>query len=163
MKAGADFVPEAVDLCKQYKTYDWLPPSDQIDKRVHDPILQRRIQGSVDKELKRRGYERLTTGDPDFKVSYYVGVEGKLDIGSVNTYYGYGWYGPTGMVMYSSGRTREYDEGTFILDIVDAPTRDLVWRGIAQAKLTTSLDPNVRQAQIDKAVQKVLSMFPPRG
>lgn len=163
MQVGADYVPEAVELCRGYKTYEWLPPSDQIDERIRSPFLQRRIQGSVDKELEGRGYQRLASGQPDFKLSYYVGVEGKLDIGTVNTYYGYSWYGPSGMVMYSSGRTRQYDEGTLVLDVVDAASGDLVWRGIAQTKLTTSLDPNVRQAQIDEAVQKILSRFPPKG
>ena len=162
MEVGADFVPEAPKVTKNYKTYDWLPPSEEMEKELRNPILQGRITEAFDGQFKARGYERTTTGNPDFKVSYFVMVEGKMDIGAMNTYYGYDWYGATGMIMYSQTRSQEYDEGTIVLDVVDGATNGLVWRGIARAKVTTSLDPNKRQAQINEAARKILNQFPPK-
>jgi hypothetical protein len=43
---------------------------------------------------------------------------------------------------------QEYTEGTLILDVLDAATKSLVWRGTAQAEVLPSVDVPTREACI---------------
>jgi hypothetical protein len=72
--------------------------------------------------------------------------------------------------MHGSGGTHEltsklnvyeYEEGTFVLDFVDAKSRELVWRGIAQGEVQNYSSPVKRNERINNVVQNVLSKFPP--
>jgi len=57
---------------------------------------------------------------------------------------------------------RKYDEGTLILEVVDAASGRLVWRGWAQAEVKSKADPGQREARIWEAVAKILDQFPPK-
>jgi len=57
--------------------------------------------------------------------------------------------------------TRQYREGTLILDVVDAGADAVVWRGSAQAQLAGSGEPLTRRARIQEAVRRILERFPP--
>ncbi len=57
---------------------------------------------------------------------------------------------------------REYQEGSLIIEIIDAPTDQTIWRGWAQAEIKPSARPEERREQIHTAVQKILARFPAR-
>ena len=57
----------------------------------------------------------------------------------------------------------EYTEGTLILDVLDAATKSLVWRGTAQAEALPSVDVSTPQARIREAVRRILERFPPKA
>ena len=56
----------------------------------------------------------------------------------------------------------EYDEGTLILDIVDAESRTLIWRGSARAEVSATVAPETREARVREAVRRILEQFPPK-
>ena len=58
--------------------------------------------------------------------------------------------------------TREFNEGTLILDIIDSPTQRHVWRGWAQGEIQKTVEPGVREKRIREAVRKILDEFPPK-
>jgi len=39
----------------------------------------------------------------------------------------------------------------------------LVWRGVAEGQVDQTQDPEKRRARINKAIQKILEEFPPKG
>ncbi len=55
----------------------------------------------------------------------------------------------------------EYDEGTLILDVIDGESRELAWRGVAQAKISRNSSPDQRGRKINEAVSKIFANFPP--
>jgi hypothetical protein len=119
----------------------------------------------VNQELQTRGY-RLVDENPDFKVGWHGAIDQKLDVGTMDSYYGYGWgswYSP----YYGGGAphtyVREYEEGTLILDVVDAASNKLVWRGTAQAELSSNSSAEKRQERLNEAVSKILEDFPPKA
>ena len=57
---------------------------------------------------------------------------------------------------------REYREGTLILDVVDASSNKLAWRGTAQAELSEKSDAKKSQKLINEAVDEMLEKFPPK-
>jgi hypothetical protein len=54
-----------------------------------------------------------------------------------------------------------YEVGTLILDFVDADSRELIWRGSAEAVMDVSVGPEYRKKKINEAVGMVLTYFPP--
>ena len=154
--ATADFDPEA--SFTDYEVYQWMrrPPQENTGvESVYRRRVQNRIRANTDSILAVKGYREVAT-DPDFWVVYLVGAEGKLDIQSSPMYGSYGmvWGGEVG--------TTEYTEGTVIIDVVDAQSNQLVWRGRAIAKIyEEQLRPDEVDALVLEAVRQILERFPP--
>jgi hypothetical protein len=55
----------------------------------------------------------------------------------------------------------DYEEGTLLLDLVDALTNQVVWRGWAQDVVDGLAEDQVRmEAEIDEAVRRIFERFP---
>ncbi len=82
----------------------------------------------------------------------------------MDAFYGYPWgpfYGPS-VAAVPETYVREYEEGSLILDVVDAKAKQLVWRGTAEAELSDNPSASDTRQRIDEAVGQVLSRFPPK-
>ena len=151
-----DYDPETnyTDL----KTFNWMSVS--VQENIHT-LNVKRIQKAVNAQLETKGC-KMTTDSPDFLISMHVAKEEKMDVRAWNYSYG-------GRAMLHGGSyaattqydVYQYEEGTFILDFVDAKSMELIWRGIAQGEVQNYSNPVKRNERIDNVVQKVLSNFPP--
>jgi len=149
----------------QMQTYDWLPTPEGAD--IND-ISVERVKKAVNAELKAKGLQ-LSSQDPDFMIAEHMGAEEKVQIN--NWGYAYGpydgyWGGHWGRG--GSGASRgvseyRYEEGTLILDFVDAETNKLIWRGAAKAEIDRTNTPEKKDKLVAEAVQKILKSFPPQG
>ncbi len=150
------------------KTYNWIPepPKASSDPRIDNPFIERRIRDAVDNQLAAQGYERGLSGDSDFLVGYHVALEKKLAVSTMNEYYGVvvgprwhysspRWYG-------SETYVYDYDEGSLVLDIIEAGSRKLIWRGSALARVDTTASAERKTKRINEAVQRILAQFPPK-
>ena len=159
MSIRSDFNPQA-DF-SQYSTYAWLPAPQTGDPRVDNALIEGRIKTAVDQTLADKGYRQAAADQATFWVGYHLSIEGQMDVTTVNSYYGYGWgpwyYGPG----YRDTQVRYYDQGTLLIDIVDAEAKELVWRGTAEAEVRAEMNPEKRQQRINEAVSKILQRFPP--
>ena len=163
------------------KTYDWLPIHEEADISSLDI---KRIRNSVNSQLKTKGL-KITSDNPDFLIVVHVGKEQKLNItnwgydyGPYGGYwggYGYGPYGRSWRGYYGPywgywggywepGRVSiyEYEEGSLILDFVDAKTKELIWHGSAKAIVGNEKTPEERQKKIYETIQKILEKYPPQ-
>jgi len=149
----SDFDP-AVDFTR-FKTYAQVPPPERGDKeRVPvGPFLDGRIRAALDRELPLRGLVKAEGADSDLLVGYYLVLRDRVDWGFVSTYWGWGWVGVS-PVPYS------YTEGSLIVDLVDAKSRRLVWRGWATDALDPLGDPIRAQKRVDVAIAKILEKCP---
>ncbi|UCG89200.1 MAG: DUF4136 domain-containing protein [Gemmatimonadota bacterium] len=164
-----DYNPGAVTEMRAYRTYNWLPEPAEgrgSDARVNNPITIQRIVTAIETALEAKGFQKVTS-DADFKVGWHGAINSQTNYVTYNDYYGYGWggwgYGGWGT---TTSRTSAYtiDQGTLIIDIVDAASNELVWRGMAQAEVgQPSRDPEERQQQLNGVCERVLASFPPRG
>jgi hypothetical protein len=64
-------------------------------------------------------------------------------------YYGYGMAGP----IYTETEVIEYDEGTLVVDIWDAATMQLIWRGTVTRVFSDNI--NKAERQIVKSIQSM--------
>ena len=133
--------------------------------------MEQRIRAAVERELEMKGFERVTSGDADFKVAFHVVAEEKLDVRTLDNYsydyYGYRrfgrpfYYGYLGPGFVTRSYVREYLEGTVILDIVDAKKNELIWRGWASKALAHNPEADRVNMYVSEAVGKILEEFPP--
>jgi hypothetical protein len=137
------------------KTYQLLtPPTDS----TVDSLSRDRVTNAINSGLVARGYSEVDA-DPDFLVAYHVGSQNKIEVSDWGYVYGRraGYYG----ARVSAVDVYEYREGSLIVDIVDAKTHKLIWRGTARKVLDTNPTPEQRTETINVAVEKILEHFPP--
>ena len=157
----------------RYKTFDWLPfPEDtQIDE-----LNRARFVSAVESNLTKKGFTQ-DTSKPDFVIATHFGKENKIDITNwgysyaPSIYYGGHGYLHTGIHSYgyADGYTitggisvYEYEQGTLILDIVDADTKKLIWRATAKEIIRPAATPEKQTEKVNNAVTKILENFPPK-
>ena len=128
--------------------------------RVGDPLIDKRIVAALEAQLAAKG---LTPAEsPDVFVLYHVAFDKEKDISAWSTGggpYGYRWGGGWGT---TDVRVREILIGTLVIDIVDAKTNSMVWRGIGVKEIDTNAKPEKREENIRKAVTKILKSYPPK-
>ena len=143
------------------KTFDFMPVPVQSNINT---LNVKRIQDAVRNQLESKGYTQ-TLDNPDFQIAMHLSKQEKTRVKEV----------PDRGYTYTFGRrinwgdntvsrridVYEYEEGTLILDIVDAQSNELSWRGVAKAEVLHYTNPEKREKRINKAVQKILKNFPP--
>jgi hypothetical protein len=141
----------------QYRTFAWGPP-DALptgDPRLdNNPFFRDHMQGAVERELAARGYRRSDGGDADLLVHYHAAVNRRIEAVGVDAKYGYSYGEPQPQII-------EYDQGTLVVDIVDARTKRVIWRGWAQESVQGIIEDQDRMDRhIDRAVRRMLALLP---
>jgi hypothetical protein len=165
-RVSSDFDRDAVFA--YYNTFDWLSPPARASEEVRsdtDPdgpfernsLLDKRIRSAVNANLTARGFRYLESGEADFRMNYYVRFKDKL-YATGNDFGYWGRYYRGGFGSGFNYSVRQYQEGTIILDIIDRKQDQLVWRGWA---VTRSSDGNLDEAEVSRAVARILERFPP--
>ena len=150
-----DFDPDA--KFEGLETYRWI--ESKVDEDA-DPLVLGRVKRAVDDGLAAAGYRKIESGGADFGVAAHLRSRQRIavrDTGYVGPYYGYGYahWVDRRVDVY------EYEEGSLILDVVDAKTNKLVWRGVARAAVPENPKPEERTKLVNEAVTKLLADFPP--
>jgi hypothetical protein len=154
-----DWDPEA-DFAA-LRTWAWLEHASQETDHplLKSPLLHERVQRAVEDELGMRGYRQVSANQADFRVGYHMSLEQKLDVLTIDRMYGYGrWGGWT----YPETYVTEYQEGTLILDVVDARRGKLAWRGWAARPIYEQPSPEESEKNIREAVAAILERYPPK-
>lgn len=144
-----------------YRSYRWLEPNEPpLDALAGNPLLKRRFVKAVDQVLQAMGYVPADSNEPDFQVYVHGTVQQRMHVHEGVTV-GYGYYGRYGGMDIRHMDVSYYDEGTLILDIIDSPKSELVWRGWVTQVIHDYRDPRQAEAAADKAVRGILANFPP--
>jgi hypothetical protein len=139
----------------KYKTWAWLPGG----KTDIDSMSEQRIRTAVEAELPHHGLAKADEG-ADLAVTFQISIQHKIKQSKATVGVGYSW-GPA-HVGVSGSPSKSYDEGTLILDLVDAKTKILIWRGTATGTVSKDYSPEERQERIRTAVYHLLSDYPPK-
>ena len=150
------------------RTYAWLEgktPSNDV--RINNSLIINRVVNAVNTNLQSSGYQLVDKDKADFYVNWFGGIQDKIRLETINTYYGamgyddYAWgyrgYWPGFIRTYSF----EYQEGTLIIDIADSKNKQLLWRGTGQDYLEENPTPEQITENINRTVTEILSNFPP--
>ena len=169
LSAGMAFLFSAAALAQQvktdydrnadfgrYKTYSW--------QNIHaaNPLWVDRIKAAVGSALAAKGWTEVESGG-DISI---MAMEMTEDHRTLNTYYdnfgggwGWRWGGGFGDNFGTATTTEQtYTVGTLVVDLFDAGTKMLVWRGSASGTISARSDRNIKK--LDKGVQKMFEHFP---
>jgi len=155
LTAGADYEP-GYDFA-QYTSFTWDDPDPRPtgDPRLDgNPFFVHRLHAAIHWELSMRGIVEHASG-PALSVHHHVSVRDRVEVFEADRAAGYtSEYGEGTQVI-------QYEEGTFLVDIADARTNAVLWRGWAQLDVTRALDdPDVMKEQIDQSIAKMFESFP---
>jgi hypothetical protein len=145
------------------------PRQGSQENLLISPFTFSHIHSVVEQEFSQRYKEVGGELSPDFIVSYHIVIEEKLDPGSYDRLYGFGGYGygrgyrayPSPLFYGTTGGPRVYNQGSLIIDLVDAETKNPIWRGVSEKRLRKSLAPSQQREILTNAVREVLAQFPP--
>lgn len=115
------------------------------DALADNPIIAKRVAEALRRELSAAGMQE--SPQPQFWIAYYASVKDRMDIRT------YGWGRP-----YWGGQqieTQHYQDGTLVVDFIEAKTENHVWRG----SMTDTVEPNRKHDKLEKAIAKLVRKF----
>jgi hypothetical protein len=138
---------ESVDFTR-FKTF----AISEDDVRSQSPALnseltQKRVEGEVERALTARGLEK--SAQPDLDVIFSLGS----DPGTKTERLPARWRGRGRAVRVPNMA------GTLVIDLRDAETRSLVWRGVA---MEDERDPVKLATRLDDMVRRTIARYPPK-
>jgi uncharacterized protein DUF4136 len=127
---------------------------------LNDEFNHTRIVNAVDAQLQAKGLTKVEAGDrPDVLVAYHASFDRDLQItGFASGWGGYHFAGNR----TASARTEQIVVGTLAVDVVDATTDAIVWRGVATKDVDVKADPQKRDRNINRAAERLFKNFPPK-
>ena len=140
-----------------------------VTRMPNDPLMRNelwdsRIRNGLSSHFVEVLFTKVDDGEPNFLVNYFMGLEKSYDIRYLNYgfpgYWGrmnrygrwYGWGPPYGRV---DVWRIPYTESTLIVDVIDARTNHLVWRGYD----TQTIDFEKSEKTIHKSVENLTKRF----
>ena len=134
----------------QYKTYSWEKVQTQNQLWVD------RIKEAVNAALTAKGLTPVESGG-DISI---VAIEMTKNQQNLNTFYdGFGGGWRWGGFGEATTTVDNYKVGTLVVDLFDAHTKTLLWRGSSSDTLSDKSDKNIKN--LDKGAQKMFDHFPP--
>ena len=147
LETGADF--------SQYRTWDWGAPDNLPtgDPRLdNNAFFIDHLTGAIEHALARQGLTRVDAGiKPDLLFHYHANVNQRFDVVEATDCIGGD----------CKAQAIDYDQGTLVIDAVDARTNKLVWRSWAQDSVQGVIDnQDALERKVDEAVATMFAQFP---
>lgn len=160
----------SVDFTR-YQTFAFVKPDVKVgDNPIYNSsLLMGTIEGNLVRELTKRGLHEQP-GSPDLLVKVHTFTENKTRnvytgtaYGPLYPYWGFsrfgywpfwgGYYGG-----WNQGYHPEnYTQGTLLVDLMDAHSAKLLWRGAVQGVVD---NPNRLERQVARGVHKMMKDYP---
>lgn len=150
----------------EYETYTfggWVKDSDKI---LTD-FDKKRITDALSNEFSSRGMSYVESGG-DAVITLFIVVNQKTSTTAYTNFNGgMGYYGRRGWGMGYRGmglsatttyNQNDYLEGTFVVDMYDSKSKELIWQGIITSVVKEN--PEKKEKSIPKKVKKLMKKFP---
>lgn len=150
----------------QYHTYSWGKVN------TSDPFYVSRIQQAVNKQLQSKGWQLVPSGgavtvfandklhNQQETQTMYDGFGGGWGAGW--GWGGWGWGGGWADPGFGTATTTTTNQqvANLVIDLFDASSKKLLWRGLATADLSTNANKNTNSLNND--IGKMFHDFPPK-
>jgi hypothetical protein len=150
----------------QYQTYSWGTV------KTADPFFASRIQQAVDKQLQSKGWQLLPSGGA-VTVFANDNLHNQKETQTMYDGFGGGWGGGWGWGGWGWGggwadpgfgtattTTTNQSVSNLVIDLFDAKSKNLLWRGLATADLSTNANKNT--SSLNNDIGKMFKDFPPK-
>jgi hypothetical protein len=133
------------------RTYAWQPSPSPAKG-----VWNQRIVDDIDKQLQAKGLAKVDS-NPDVWVVYTRTIrKDQSDVGG-GYVIGPSWGGSESGV---PAIPETFEEGTLVVQIAAAKTKQVVWRGSASRTLSDNNKKNLKN--LDQAIAKLLEDYPPK-
>jgi hypothetical protein len=122
-----------------------------MDPMLATSLVGRAMRQDLTQAFAQRGYQPVDSA-PDFYVAYYAGTGKVVDTRVAQTQ-----YHVDGQKI--STQTFEYPAGTIVIDVVDARSDSLAWRGTGITRIPDNPDEYSRA--IRTAINEIVAQVPP--
>jgi Domain of unknown function (DUF4136) len=136
-----------------YKTYSW------IKVQSGDSLWDGRIQQDVDAQLAAKGWTKVDSNG-DAAVSAFRSTQNQQSLETFYNGFGGGWRWRGGGMGISTTTTEVTKVGNLVVDVFDAHTHNLLWRGQDSQDLSSNADKNIQKLQKD--INSMFKHFPPK-
>lgn len=128
-----------------YRTYAWTPGT-----AFAVSLVEQSIHAGVNAQLQAKGLTQVNA-NPNVYVATHVTTRQVPQVIANG-------FGPWG---YGGGVATlgSYTEGTLVVDLYDANTKKMVWRGVSTSTVSSKQQKNTEK--IDKALAKMFERYPP--
>ncbi len=149
-----------------YKTFKWgRTPNTSLSGQ--SPLMHSRIKNGIEFYLVEGGKIEVDE-DPDLYVTYHTSTSDETQFSISGMGYGFStgwswdpyWGGTSGMSGGGANTTTNvstYKSGTLVIDIWDARTKNIVWRGTAESAIPEN--PKKAAKKIEKILQQMVDRF----
>ena len=156
MKVTTDW-SESADF-DRFETFIYKDSDQNLSSA--NPLNHRRVIDAINREMVAEGFVEVDE-NPDVFVTYYAGIDEQIVLNSTSTGYSHGsrWHrGGVGMgsTTTTSSTVRT---GTLVIDMLDAPANELIWRG--RVSDTLNSNPDQVTDSINRGIARVFEQFPP--
>ena len=140
----------------RYKTYSWGQNTSS-----GNPVADQHIVEWIEAQLAAAGWTKVGRDEGEVVVAEHATVKNDTTVDTFYTGWGTGWgwagAGPTS----GSGITvtQALRSGTLVVDLFDASTKKLIWRGTAEGALSTKPEENF--PKVEKIIGRLFKKFPP--
>ncbi|MGB3562444.1 MAG: DUF4136 domain-containing protein [Thermoanaerobaculia bacterium] len=143
---------QGVDF-SEFKTFQYK--DSDMSLADTNSAAHRRTVDALKRELSANGLTE-TDSRPDLFVTYYgeIAEDATVDPATVGYNASSRWYAVGDTTTFMS-----VDRGSTVVDLWDASSNDLVWRGRADKMLSRNPDANL--AKINEGIAKMFRSFPP--
>lgn len=139
-------------------SWDWLPPQAEPSDDS-DAALRRRIGDAIESELDARGLVRSAA--PDLLVASSIAVSREVvtrtETPAQAFLPSFHAASPSYDIVASRRHTVVYERVAFAIEVFDAESRRLVWRGLLEERRRGTFS-----ERVERAVAAILARFPPR-
>jgi hypothetical protein len=141
---------------RYYRTYAWAPAESFStgDARLdNNRFFIERVQAAVERELAPRGMAKAAFGTSDVILHYHARLHQQLEVNDRDAI--------GGRCEGTGCGPFVYEAGTLLIDVVDARTNRLAWRGWAERSLDGVIDDQEwMNKTIDDAVGRIIARLP---
>lgn len=143
---------DAVERNPALKKWTWLQRPPVARGEADFGAVDLRVRPAVERELGARRLRKVENERPDFLVTYYAALEKPIDAQAITYAAG---------VPVTADPVQQYARGVLVLDVLDARTGKLLWRGTGRRVFDPKQTPEERNLQIDLAVASIVDEFAP--
>jgi uncharacterized protein DUF4136 len=151
----------------QFRTYALVTPPDTGGQQ----LLDQRVRNAVEAQLTAKGLTPANRDSADVYVGYGMVDKTHTDIYTYRD--GWGWGSGWGWRYWRWGvawpttthrQIETYTDGTVVVNLVDAKTKQVVWEGKAADAVSLPVSNPVRATKdVDAAVAKLFTKYPPQS
>jgi len=134
------------------RSWTWLPRSPVARGEAEFALIDERVRAAVERDLALRRFKKVEKERPDFLVTYYAALDKPIAAEAITYAAG---------VPSAAKQVASYPQGSLVIDVLDAKTGKLIWRGVGRRVFGAEQTPEERKERIDDAVASVVDEFAP--